>query len=285
MSDDAGFMMQLHEISLGDAGIRWGHYTNPAARWITGGSSPEKMVVHCQLSGTDVSADNFTLREKQFVAYRETAADLYLSPTPRGGRTFFELMLDDSFLCQLSTSDSRFLQAFAQQQQPNTYHDAFRASMTPEMLTVIYALQQAPYSGSMRSLYLESKLMELFLMQLHQLDNTPVVSLKLKTADVDRLHEVRHYLEQHFSEELSLQQLAKTAGINQTQLKSGFKSLFGTTVFGHLHELRLQEARRLLQEGKWHVNEVAYTVGYKYPHHFTAAFKKRFGILPRCIKG
>lgn len=64
------------------------------------------------------------------------------------------------------------------------------------------------------------------------------------------------------------------------KLKSGFKQLFNTTVFGHLRTVRMQEPRRLLLEENMYVNEVTDKVGYKYPHHFTAAFKKEFHMTP-----
>jgi AraC-like DNA-binding protein len=41
----------------------------------------------------------------------------------------------------------------------------------------------------------------------------------------------------------------------------------------------MDTAYTLLQDDK-SVSEVAELIGYKNPHHFTAAFKKRFGFLP-----
>jgi AraC-like DNA-binding protein len=60
--------------------------------------------------------------------------------------------------------------------------------------------------------------------------------------------------------------------------------LFGTTVFGYLTDIRMQEARRLLVDEKLYVGEVAERMGYQQPHHFTAAFKRKFGVLPKKIR-
>jgi AraC-like DNA-binding protein len=46
----------------------------------------------------------------------------------------------------------------------------------------------------------------------------------------------------------------------------------------------MQEAKRLLLEEKMYVNEVAALVGYQHPHHFTAAFRKKFGLVPTDLK-
>jgi AraC-like DNA-binding protein len=44
----------------------------------------------------------------------------------------------------------------------------------------------------------------------------------------------------------------------------------------------MDKAKLLLKEGK-PVREVAFEVGYKNAHHFTTAFKKKFGYLPSKI--
>ena len=56
--------------------------------------------------------------------------------------------------------------------------------------------------------------------------------------------------------------------------------MFGTTIFGHLHTQRMEQARRFLQEGKMNVTEVAYEVGYSSLSQFARAFKKQFGAKP-----
>lgn len=73
-------------------------------------------------------------------------------------------------------------------------------------------------------------------------------------------------------------------GINQTKLKSGFKQLFGTTVFGYLTDIRMEKARLLILSEKKNVGEVADLVGYQHPHHFAAAFKRKFGYSPGKLK-
>jgi AraC-like DNA-binding protein len=56
--------------------------------------------------------------------------------------------------------------------------------------------------------------------------------------------------------------------------------MFGTTIFGHLHTQRMEQARRFLQEGKMNVTEVADEVGYSSLSQFTRAFNKQFGTKP-----
>ena len=79
----------------------------------------------------------------------------------------------------------------------------------------------------------------------------------------------------------TLKELSKVAGLNEYQLKVGFKEIYGNTVFGYLLEHRLDHARVLLDSAKYQVNEVAYQIGYTNPSHFIAAFRKKFGITPK----
>jgi AraC-like DNA-binding protein len=73
-------------------------------------------------------------------------------------------------------------------------------------------------------------------------------------------------------------------GLNDFKLKKGFKELFGTTVFSYLNELKMDYAKRLILDEKKTIYEVAMTLGYSEPHHFYAAFKRRFGYSPGELK-
>ena len=78
-----------------------------------------------------------------------------------------------------------------------------------------------------------------------------------------------------------LKELARWAGLNEYQLKAGFKEIYGNTVHGYLTDHRLDHARLLLDTKKYQVAEVAYQIGHTNPSHFIAAFKKKFGVTPK----
>ncbi|MEM1369543.1 MAG: AraC family transcriptional regulator, partial [Cyanobacteria bacterium P01_H01_bin.15] len=78
----------------------------------------------------------------------------------------------------------------------------------------------------------------------------------------------------------SLIELARLAGINDCKLKLGFRQVFGTTVFGYLHDCRMERSRQLLDAGEMTVAEAAQSVGYVNRSHFAIAFRKKFGLNP-----
>lgn len=108
-------------------------------------------------------------------------------------------------------------------------------------------------------------------------------TLYIKEHDLERIHQAKTIVEQNLLNPCSLIELTHKVGLNDFKLKKGFREVLGTTVFGYLYDLRMEKAKMLLKDGK-PVSEAAYEVGYKNAHHFTKAFKKKFGSLPSKIK-
>lgn len=98
---------------------------------------------------------------------------------------------------------------------------------------------------------------------------------------VRKIKHAKEHLLKNMDAPPTLKELSKVAGLNEYQLKVGFKEIYGNTVFGYLLDHRLDHARVLLDSAKFQVNEVAYQIGYTNPSHFIAAFRKKFGITPK----
>ena len=277
--DGSGYSMFLEEVKFRQIELCWGSYVNPAKRILSVKSDQSAIISHFQLSDSVVESQRESLKEKQFMVYQQASGSYYFSiaPTQKRPRAFFELILSEHFFYNLVTDESNFLMNF----HP---HTSQVADMLPEMYEVIYHMEHAPYKGNLKGIYLESKAVELFLIQVSQLDRLNKRESKLKRYDIDRLYAVKEYLDLNYFADLSILDLAREAGINQTKLKAGFRELFNHTVFGYLRDLRMSEAKRLLLDEGLNVSEVAERIGYSYPHHFTSAFKRKFGILPKRFK-
>ena len=98
---------------------------------------------------------------------------------------------------------------------------------------------------------------------------------------VRKIKNAKEYLLKNIDTPPSLKELARVGGLNEYQLKAGFKEIYGNTVFGYLLDHRLDNARVLLDTQKYQVSEVAYQIGYTNPSHFIAAFRKKFGVTPK----
>jgi AraC family transcriptional regulator, transcriptional activator of the genes for pyochelin and ferripyochelin receptors len=165
------------------------------------------------------------------------------------------------------------------------YHSG---SLSTEMNAAIQQLVNSPYAGAMQRLYMESKAIELIT---HKLAQTALpgakqsVLLRPHPDDFDRVHHAEEILRRNFESPPKLSDLARAVGTNHCALNKGFRKEFGATVFGHLRQIRLTEAKRLLEEEDMNVTEAALTVGYSSIPSFSRAFLEFFGENPMtCLK-
>lgn len=156
----------------------------------------------------------------------------------------------------------------------------------PQIPIIVEQMQHIPYNGSLRKLYLEGKALELLAFHLNCVGNERQrIHSKLSAEDVRCLREAKEILSHAWRQPPSLLELSRRIGLNDFKLKLGFKELYGTTVFGYVRGQRMNEARRMLEQGKANVSEAAIMVGYHNLSHFSAMFRKTFGYNPsECAK-
>ncbi|NDJ17918.1 helix-turn-helix transcriptional regulator [Myxacorys almedinensis] len=162
--------------------------------------------------------------------------------------------------------------------------------ITPAMRSPLEQIFNCPFQGKTKQIYLESKCLELIALKLEQIkatERSPGTLCLLKPDDVDRIYVAEKILKANLDHPPSLMELARQISLNDYKLKVGFQQVFGTTVFGYLHQHRMETARQLLTERRMNVREAAQAVGYANQSHFAAAFRKQFGVNPKAyvIKG
>lgn len=93
--------------------------------------------------------------------------------------------------------------------------------------------------------------------------------------------ELLHYVDAHFTEELSLDLLSEKYFLNTSYICVLFKKITNETFSSYLNNLRLKEAYRLLLTTDDAIAEIAELSGYRDYYYFNKAFKKKFGVSPR----
>ena len=137
-------------------------------------------------------------------------------------------------------------------------------------------------SENAKRLFYQGKILELLALYFSEKKtNTESCPFLNDQQTVRKIKNAKEHLLQHLMSPPSLKDLARLAGLNEYQLKAGFKEIYGNTVFGYLLDHKLDNARVLLDSKKYHVAEVAYQTGYTNPSHFIAAFRKKFGVTPK----
>ena len=82
------------------------------------------------------------------------------------------------------------------------------------------------------------------------------------------------------SADLSVAALARRAGLSERHLARTFRAETGTTVADHVEAVRIEAARRFLEDGGTGLGVVARQCGFGTVETFHRAFKRRTGITP-----
>jgi len=93
------------------------------------------------------------------------------------------------------------------------------------------------------------------------------------------LNEIVDYIEEHLTDDASLESVAAFAGASGYQLRQVFYYLAGMTLSEYIKNRKLSEAGQDLLRGE-KVTDVAFKYGYQSVDGFTRAFKKWCGVLP-----
>ena len=97
----------------------------------------------------------------------------------------------------------------------------------------------------------------------------------------DSIKPALSYIENHFSENISLDDLARTAGFNKRYFCKIFKSLTTKTPIEYLNLYRINIAKKMLLDNSTiSVSEVAYACGYNDSAYFIRIFKKTLNTTP-----
>ncbi|MCI1778993.1 MAG: AraC family transcriptional regulator [Bacteroidales bacterium] len=151
---------------------------------------------------------------------------------------------------------------------------------TLEMKTVINQIKNSTCMGNLAPFYFETKVKELLVLQMSQIDKTFDPKEKCCRHYYKQLNQARNIIEQFYQSPLTITEIARQVGMSETVLKTDFKAYFGTTIYGYLFNYRMEMAKKLLSDFSMTIAEIGYKSGYEYPSHFTTAFKRRYGLSP-----
>ncbi len=90
----------------------------------------------------------------------------------------------------------------------------------------------------------------------------------------------KEYLENHYTEDISLEDVAEQVNISPQYFSKLIKKTTGFNFIDWLSMLRVKKAKELLSSSNMTVKEVCFLVGYKDPNYFSRIFKKRIGLTP-----
>ena len=145
-----------------------------------------------------------------------------------------------------------------------------------ELLDQLYQIADSP--DYIRDMHIVEKITSLlaFLMaeSWHPEHNTHMGSKR------QSIQQVKEYLDEHYKERITLDELAGRFFINKFYLTRIFKEQFGTSVNSYLAQVRVTHAKQLLRFSDMTVEEVGRQCGIDEPAYFARVFKKVEGTAP-----
>jgi signal transduction histidine kinase/DNA-binding response OmpR family regulator len=108
-----------------------------------------------------------------------------------------------------------------------------------------------------------------------------VEQVEVKGNDDALMDRIMRSVNANFSDpDYNVDTMANDVGISRAQLHRKMKEITGVSTGKFLRNLRMEQAARLLREGKINVSQIADRVGYADQAHFSTAFKTHFGQSP-----
>jgi AraC-like DNA-binding protein len=170
-----------------------------------------------------------------------------------------------------------------------------------ELLGKIYAEGKNTFSTNLNSTYpfLEKKVtpdsfaseqlikiyLELFLINLIRGSNSnennkrisKTVKQKMESNIVD---EIIGYMNENIYKDFSFDDICSYFYIGKTHLKTMFKSKINKGVMCYFQNLKIEEAKKLIREGKYNFTEISELLNYDSVHYFSRCFKKTTNMTP-----
>lgn len=94
------------------------------------------------------------------------------------------------------------------------------------------------------------------------------------------LEKIDAYLEENYSNEISLDTVAEVVNLSTSYLSFIFKENSGLNFVDYVNQFRLQKAKELLETSSYNISQIARLVGYSSANSFSKVFKKYNGISP-----
>ena len=112
--------------------------------------------------------------------------------------------------------------------------------------------------------------------------HAPAVQAMPKKAlrNADRIKTMLQFIQEHYAEDISVEQVASSASISPSECLRCFHDMIGTTPNQYLRGQRLQRAAELLCGTTLQVTAIAAQCGFEDSSYFARTFKKRTGMTP-----
>lgn len=101
-----------------------------------------------------------------------------------------------------------------------------------------------------------------------------------KEHEDEPIKQVQEFIENHYQEKITVEQLASMYAVSRRSLERRFKKATSNSVVEYIQRVKIEAAKTSLESSKENINEVMYKIGYSDIKAFRTIFKKITGLSP-----
>ena len=122
--------------------------------------------------------------------------------------------------------------------------------------------------------------MEIIMVQLMRNASVSVTPIHSRFPANRQCASVRDYIDQHYKENITLDQLSEKVSINKYYMAHSFKREYGISPINYMIACRIREGKRLLAETDLSLSQIAAVLGFSSSSYFSQSFRNSEGISP-----
>ncbi len=219
----------------------------------------------------------FTLHPRDILVINSGEVHFFITPPKKSKRLIlqFELTLFES--CIVMIKERRFLTPLIQKNgNDNRVHRRLE-----DQITAIKKEYSLMYEGQQSSvLAIKARLYDLMVILLRQvpMENYSPLERNKYLKRLERLEQVFKFVEQNYTREISLKEIAQAANFSIYHFTRFFKEATGMTFTQYLNNYRISKAAKYLTNYSDSITEIAFKVGFESIKTFNRVFKQ----IKRC---
>ncbi|ALS24026.1 MULTISPECIES: helix-turn-helix transcriptional regulator [Paenibacillus] len=159
--------------------------------------------------------------------------------------------------------------------RPHTPHAA--DALTPQSIQLMWEFYRLVSSHE----HTDLARLRMFYSIFEELSGANIQPSAQDNRTVSWLQKGKEYLEIHYVEGITVERAAEFVGVDRTHYTKQFRKAYGVTPIQYIQQLRMKEAKQLIEQTNYTMTEIAQSVGYPDLFTFSKAFKKMVGVSPK----
>lgn len=149
------------------------------------------------------------------------------------------------------------------------------------LLQKLVKIEDAPFGSSQMT----KNLLELFLIKLHRhkdaLPKKERYNYKVNGVDIPfEVKEIVEYLQKHVYQKITVEEVASAVGKSASTVKNLFSTYRSGGMIRFFNHLKIEEAKRMIREGKYNFTQIAFMLGFDTPQYFSSCFRQFVKMSP-----